>query len=40
MLIMINADNKREAKHESVRVKRIALDLHGVIFHSKRVVNE
>ena len=40
MLIMINADNKREAKHESVRVKRIVLDLHGVIVDSKRVVNE
>ena len=37
---MINADNKREAKHESVRVKRIVLDLHGVIVDSKRVVYE
>ena len=38
MLITINADNKKEAKHESVRVKRIVLDLHGVIVDSKRVV--
>ena len=37
---MINADNKKEAKHESVRVKRIVLDLHGVIVDSKRVVYE
>ena len=37
---MINADNKKEAKHESVRVKRIVLDLHGVIFHSKSIVYE
>ena len=40
MLIMINTDNKKEAKHESVRVKRIVLDLHGVIVDSKRVVYE
>ena len=37
---MTNADNKKEAKHESVRVKRILLDLHGVIVDSKRVVYE
>ena len=30
MLIMINGDNKKEAKHESVRIKRIVLDLQGV----------
>ena len=40
MLIMINGDNKKEANHESVRVKRIVLDLHGVIVDSKRVVYE
>ena len=27
-----------EAKHESVRIKRIVLDLQGVIVDSKRVV--
>ena len=26
MLIMINGDNKKDAKHESVRMKRIVLD--------------
>ena len=26
MLIMINGDNKKDAKHESVRIKRIVLD--------------
>ena len=29
---------RREAKHESVRIKRIVLDLQGVIVDSKRVV--
>ena len=38
MLIAINGHNKKETKHESVRIKRIVLDLHGVIFVSKRVV--
>ena len=38
MLIMINSDNKKEAKHESVRIKRIVLDLHGVIVDSRMVV--
>ena len=28
---------RREAKHESVRIKRIVLDLQGVIVDSKRV---
>ena len=37
MLIMINGDNKKEAKHESVRI-RIVLDLHGVTVGSKRAV--
>ena len=37
MLIMINGD-KKEAKHESVRIKRIVLDLHGVTVGSKRAV--
>ena len=27
-----------EAKHESVRIKRLVLDLHGVIVDSKTVV--
>ena len=30
MLIMINGENKREAKHESVRIKWMVLDLHDV----------
>ena len=38
MLIMINGENKREAKHESVRIKRMVLDLHDVTVDSKRVV--
>ena len=38
MLIMINGENKREAKHESVRMKRMVLDLHDVTVDSKRVV--
>ena len=38
MLIVINGHNKKETKHESVRIKRIVLDLHGVIVVSKRVV--
>ena len=29
MLIVIKSDNKEEAEHESVRIKRIVLDLHG-----------
>ena len=37
MLIMINGDNKKDAKHESVRIKRIVLDWNEVI-DSKRVV--
>ena len=36
MLIMINGDN--EGKHESVRIKRIVLDLHSVIVDSRMVV--
>ena len=39
MLIMINGDTSRkEVKHESVRIKRIVLDLHGVIVDSRVVV--
>ena len=38
MLIMINGDNKKEAKHESVGIKRTVLDLHGVTVGSKRAV--
>ena len=38
MLIMINGDNKKDAKHESVRIKRIVLDWNEVIVDSKRVV--
>ena len=38
MLIMINSDNKKGVKHESVRIKRIVLDLHGVIVDSRMVV--
>ena len=30
MLIMINGENKREAKHESGRIKWMVLDLHDV----------
>ena len=37
MLIMINSDTKKETKHESVRIKRIVLDLLDVIVVSKRV---
>ena len=29
---------REEVKHESVRIKRIVLDLHDVIFDSKMVV--
>ena len=29
---------REEVKHESVRIKRIVLDLHGVIVDSKMVV--
>ena len=29
---------RREVKHESVRIKKIALDLHGVIVDLKMVV--
>ena len=38
MLIIINSDTKKETKHESVRIKRIVLDLLDVIVVSKRVV--
>ena len=38
MLIMINSDNKKRGKHESVRIKKIVLDLHGVIVDSKMFV--
>ena len=38
MLIMINGDKKKEVKHESVRIKRIVLDLHGVIVDLGMVV--
>ena len=30
MLIMINGENRREAKHESVRIKWMVLDLYDV----------
>ena len=29
---------RKEVKHESVRIKRIVLDLHGVIIDSRMVV--
>ena len=29
---------RKEVKHESVRIKRIVLDLHGVIVDSRMVV--
>ena len=38
MLFMIDGENKREAKHESVRIKWMVLDLHDVTVDSKRVV--
>ena len=37
MLVMINnkkTTTRKEVKHESVRIKRIVLDLHGVIVNS------
>ena len=34
MLIMINGNNKKDAKHESVRIKRIVLDWNEVIITS------
>ena len=30
---------RKEVKHESVRIKRILLDLHGVIIDSRMVVS-
>ena len=38
MLFMINGENKREAKHESVRIKWMVLDLRDVTVDSRRVV--
>ena len=38
MLFMINGENRREAKHESVRIKWMVLDLHDVTVDSRRVV--
>ena len=38
MLIMINGDNKKDVKHESVRMKRTVLDWNEVIVDSNRVV--
>ena len=38
MLIMVIVTTRREVKHDSVRIKRIILDLHGVIAHSRMVV--
>ena len=38
MLIKMNSDNKKRVKHASVRIKKIVLDLHGVIIDSKMVV--
>ena len=35
MLIMMNSDNKKEVLYENVRIKKIVLDLHGVIVDSK-----
>ena len=35
--IVINGDNKKKAKHESVRIKRTVLHFHGLIVDSKRV---
>ena len=29
---------RKEVKHESVRIKKIVLDLHGVIFDSRMIV--
>ena len=38
MLIMMNSDNKKEVLYENVRIKKIVLDLHGVIVDSRMVV--
>ena len=38
MLMMIIVIKRKEVKHESVRIKRIVLDLHGVIVDSRMVV--
>ena len=38
VLTMINSDNKKRGKAWSVRIKRIVLDLHGVIIDSRMVV--
>ena len=38
MPTMIIRDRKKEAKHESVKIKRIVKDLHSVIVDSKRIV--
>ena len=35
---MINGDNSKRVKHESVGIKSIVLDLHGVIVDSRMVV--
>ena len=29
---------RKEVKHENVRIKKIVLDLHGVIFDSRMIV--
>ena len=38
MLMMIIVITRKEVKHESVRIKKIVLDLHGVIVDSRMVV--
>ena len=38
MLIKMNSDKKKRVKHESARIKKIVLDLHGVIADSRMVV--
>ena len=37
MLMMIIVIKRKEVKHKSVRIKRIVLDLHGVIVDSRMV---
>ena len=38
MLIMMNGDNEMNMKRDNVRIKRIILDIHGVIVDSRKVV--
>ena len=38
MLIMINGDNKMKMKRDNVRIIRIILGSHGVIFDSRKIV--